>query len=330
LTSDSASSVGNYDGDHLQRLKHRAAVLAPVTRLILQQAGITPGMRVLDLGTGTGAVARLAAEIVGPTGRVVGLDREADALAAADQLRRADGLTNVSFVEGDVDSWEHDDDFDAVIARLILFHLRDPAAALAHHTRSLRPGAQVVAMDLDASAMRSVPSTPTVTETLRWLLQGFQRVGANPTIGSRLGELFEAAGLPNPTVLGFTTYHPSHDADGPLLLAGVVRGLLRVIEQSGATAGADIDPDTLPERMAEELAASDAVLVPPSLVGAWATVEAAPDHGEIAVIDRLHTFDATQCWCRNDRPTSPRSQLVAASSHSCRDRRSTCGPARWT
>ena len=220
--------------------------MALATRLILQQAGITPGMRVLDLGTGTGAVARLAAELVGPSGSVVGLDRQADALHAAEQRRRADGATNIRFVEGDVDSWDHDGDFDAVIGRLILFHLRDPAAALAHHARSLRPGAHVVAMDLDASAVRSVPATPTVTETRSWMLDGFRRVGANPTIGSRLGELLESAGLHDPIVLGFTTYHSPHDADGPLLLAGVVRSLLAVIERSGTAVGADIDADTLP------------------------------------------------------------------------------------
>ena len=221
LTTDPGRN--GYDRDTVERLDHRASVLAPVTRLILQQAGIAPGMRVLDLGTGTGAVARLAAEMVGPTGRVVGLDRAPRALAAAEQRRRADDLTNVSFVEGDVDSWEHDGDFDAVIARLILFHLRDPAAALAHHARSLRPGARVIAMDLDASAVRSVPATPSVTETVEWILRGFQQIGANATMGTRLGSLLESAGLRDPTVLGFTTYHPWRDPDGPLLLAGIVR-----------------------------------------------------------------------------------------------------------
>jgi SAM-dependent methyltransferase len=306
LTTEPARSINGSDPAKLERLDHRAAIMAPATRLILQQAGIRAGMRVLDLGTGTGAVARLAAELVGATGSVVGLDRQSDTLAAAEQRRRADGVTNISFVEGDVDSWDHDGDFDAVVGRLILFHLRDPAAALAHHTRSLRPGARVVAIDLDASAVRSVPATPTVTETLDWMLEGFRRVGANPTIGSHLGELLETVGLRDPTVLGFTTYHPSHDADGPLLLAGVVRSLLALIERSGMGTGTAIDADTLPERVAEELSSSNAVLVPPTLVGAWATVPPRPDRQEAALHDRIHTFDATQCWCRiyRDRPAA--------------------------
>jgi ubiquinone/menaquinone biosynthesis C-methylase UbiE len=301
VTTDIGSYRGPYDRDKLERLDHRAAMLAPATRLVLQQAGLAGGMRVLDLGTGTGAVARLAAEIVGPTGQVVGLDRATEALAAADQRRRDEGLTNVSFVEGDVDSWDHDGDFDAVVGRLVLFHLRDPVAALTHHTRSLRPGARVVIMDLDASAMRSVPATPAVSETLGWILRGFKHVGANPMIGSRLGELLEAAGLHHPTVVGFSSYHSSHDIDGPLLLAGVVRSLLPVLERNGAGFGPGrIDPDTLPKRMADELASSHAVLVPPTLVGAWATVPPSR-HDDAAFADRMHTFDATQCWCRQDR-----------------------------
>jgi SAM-dependent methyltransferase len=295
---DAGGSTRGYDREKLERLEHRSALMAPATRLILQEAGIGPAMRVLDLGTGTGGVARLAADLVGPKGRVVGLDRSTDALVAAEQRRRADGMTNVSFVEGDVDTWVHDDEFDAIVGRLVLFHLRDPAAALTHHTRSLRPGARVVAIDLDASAVRSVPATPTVSETLGWILRGFRRIGANPMMGTRLGELLESAGLHNPTVLGFNTYHPWHDADGPLLIAGVVRGLLAALEAEHGAA-ADIDPDTLPERMAFELASSGAVLVPPALVGAWATVETSP--AEPASGERMHTFDASQCWCQRSR-----------------------------
>jgi SAM-dependent methyltransferase len=232
----------------------------------------------------------------------VGLDRAGEALAAADRRRQEAGLTNVSFVQGDVDSWDHDGDFDAVVGRLVLFHLRDPLAALAHHTRNLRPGARVVIMDLDASAMRSVPATPAVSETLGWILRGFRHVGANPMIGSRLGELLEAAGLHDPTVVGFSSYFSSQDTDGPLLLAGVVRSLLPVIQGSGIAFGpGSIDPDTLPQRMADELASSHAVLVPPTLVGAWATVQSPPSHESTASTDRVHTFDATQCWCRHER-----------------------------
>ncbi|HEV3498283.1 MAG TPA: hypothetical protein VHA34_18250 [Actinomycetes bacterium] len=60
------------DAVELERLNRQGMVLAPATRMILQAAGIGLGMRVLDLGSGTGDVAFVAAELVGPAGEVVG------------------------------------------------------------------------------------------------------------------------------------------------------------------------------------------------------------------------------------------------------------------
>ena len=57
----------------------------PLTRRLLRQAGLAPGMRVLDLGSGAGNVARLARELVGPDGSVVGVERDPAAAALARQ-----------------------------------------------------------------------------------------------------------------------------------------------------------------------------------------------------------------------------------------------------
>jgi SAM-dependent methyltransferase len=59
----------------IQRLISQAAMLRPVTERLLRSLKIGPGMRVLDLGCGAGDVSMLAAEFVGPTGLVVGIDR---------------------------------------------------------------------------------------------------------------------------------------------------------------------------------------------------------------------------------------------------------------
>ena len=61
--------------DEVARLEVQGAALAPATRMILAEAGIRPGMRVLDLGCGAGDVALLAAGLAGPGGSVVGVDR---------------------------------------------------------------------------------------------------------------------------------------------------------------------------------------------------------------------------------------------------------------
>jgi tRNA A58 N-methylase Trm61 len=67
----------------LRRLALQAALIAPTTHGLLVEAGVTRGMRVLDVGTGRGDVAFLVAELVGETGCVVGVDRAPEAVAVA-------------------------------------------------------------------------------------------------------------------------------------------------------------------------------------------------------------------------------------------------------
>ena len=59
-----------------QRLMSQAEMVRPITRRLFVDAGIGPGMRVLDLGCGVGDVSLLLADLVGPTGEVVGVDRD--------------------------------------------------------------------------------------------------------------------------------------------------------------------------------------------------------------------------------------------------------------
>src|SRR5712691_4803629 len=77
-----AYSLGHSDRE-LTRLRVQARLVNPITRRFLVEAGIAPGMRVLDVGSGVGDVAFLAAQLVGDTGEVVGTDRSAAALAVA-------------------------------------------------------------------------------------------------------------------------------------------------------------------------------------------------------------------------------------------------------
>lgn len=72
-----------YSPTEVQRLKNRAAMLRPITERLLRSAGIDAGMRVLDLGCGAGDVSMLAAELAGPAGFVVGIDRSQEVLKVA-------------------------------------------------------------------------------------------------------------------------------------------------------------------------------------------------------------------------------------------------------
>src|SRR5438552_13177063 len=87
--------------DERQRLIAQGGLMAPLTRRLFERAGIAAGMRVLDIGSGSGDVAFLAAQLVGSKGSVVGVDRDPAQIAFAAQRARAEGLTNVHFMVGD-------------------------------------------------------------------------------------------------------------------------------------------------------------------------------------------------------------------------------------
>jgi ubiquinone/menaquinone biosynthesis C-methylase UbiE len=87
-------------------------------------------MHVLDLGTGRGDVAFIAGEIVGPSGRVVGIDSAPTTVAIAQERTAAESCGNVSFEQGDPIAFKATSTLDAVIGRYVLQFLPDPAAAL--------------------------------------------------------------------------------------------------------------------------------------------------------------------------------------------------------
>jgi len=91
---------------------------------LFEQAGVGPGMRILDVGCGAGDIAFLAADLVGPSGEVVGADRAAAAVAWATARAQEQGISNVKFLEGDPVALEFEQQFDVVVGRLVLMYSR--------------------------------------------------------------------------------------------------------------------------------------------------------------------------------------------------------------
>src|SRR5215469_2578762 len=90
--------VLGHEALEIERLQLQGAVIAPVTRRLVAQSGIGPGMHVLDIGCGIGDVSMLLAEAVGMTGNVVAFDREPRAVEIARARALAAGYRCIEFV----------------------------------------------------------------------------------------------------------------------------------------------------------------------------------------------------------------------------------------
>jgi ubiquinone/menaquinone biosynthesis C-methylase UbiE len=255
------------DDPEVARLDHQAAWLEEPTRLLLRTAGIGPGLRLLDLGTGLGHVALAAAELVGPRGRVVGLDSSPALLRVATQ--RATALPQVTFAEGDVRTWRSEEPFDAIVGRLILFHLPDAAAVLRHHLAALRRGGLLLALDYDLGAVRTEPEVPLAVETATRVVAAFRSARADPVIGVRLARLLSEAGLAEVGSMGIQGYLAPTDPRGPAMLAGVARSLAPQMIAAGIATAEQLGLDTLEARLSAAVRASGAVFLPPALAAAW-------------------------------------------------------------
>jgi SAM-dependent methyltransferase len=112
---------------------------ATVTARLLELADVHPGQTILDVATGPGEPAVSAARVVGPAGHVIGIDIAAAMLETA--RRRAAGLSNIEFVEADLESFELPGAcFDVVLSRFGLMFAIDHVAAFRAIARVLVPG----------------------------------------------------------------------------------------------------------------------------------------------------------------------------------------------
>src|SRR6476620_3811075 len=107
-------ALGYTDAEQ-ERLIRQATLIAPHTERVFREAGIGVGHRVLDLGSGMGDVSMLVARLVGPSGEVVGIERDATSIERAQARVAAADLRNVSFLNTDVNEFVTNRPFDAVV-----------------------------------------------------------------------------------------------------------------------------------------------------------------------------------------------------------------------
>jgi ubiquinone/menaquinone biosynthesis C-methylase UbiE len=167
----------------------------------LREIRVPRGARILDLGTGLGQLARLFAREAGPSGFVLGVERNAEQIAEALRQAGEEGTGEAASFEirrGQAalpplrdEEWGS---FDIAHARFLLEHVPDPLAIVRTMLRATRPGGRVVLADDDHDLLRLWPEPAGVREVWDAYVRTYERIGCDPYVGRRLVSLLHAAG----------------------------------------------------------------------------------------------------------------------------------------
>ena len=265
--SNSDYLLGSSDAEH-ERLIRQATLIAPFTERFFRQAGIRPGQHVLDVGSGVGDVAMLVGKLVGPSGEVVGIERDERSLARARARAKEGDQDNVSFIQSDLSQISINKSFDAVVGRFILQFLPDPVGVLRSLIQLLHPGGLVAFQEPSFAAFMHVcPHLRLWSAGASLICETGRRAGVNPEMGLALHSLFQVAGLPAPKM--HMDVPLGSDPDFARWVYDVIRTLLPRIQEFNLS----IEPlgvlATLCERLKQEIASANSVVPVLPLVGAW-------------------------------------------------------------
>ena len=185
-----------------RRLLMLDEIFGPHSRELLVSAGLTQGMRVADIGCGTGVVSLWIAAQLGAGGSVTGVDMSAEQLRIAEKNAVAAGLTNISFHQA---SAYHTSlprtQFDLVYSRFLMCHLTDPAKALAEMRTLLKPDGILVCEDHDDGGISSEPPTWAYKRLVEISEAVNRSRGLDSHVGLKLPRLVREAGFGRPEVV---------------------------------------------------------------------------------------------------------------------------------
>jgi SAM-dependent methyltransferase len=155
---------------------------------------IRPGMAVLDVGCGTGAITRGIAQAVGPAGTVVGVDRDRGLL---DRGRAANAaLSQLQFIEQDATDLQFHRQFDIVTAARLLQWVADVTAALRGMARAAKPGGTLVILDYNHALNQWDPAPPAeFAEFYRGFLSWRGSSGWDNEMANHCPQLLEQIGM---------------------------------------------------------------------------------------------------------------------------------------
>ena len=256
------------------RLIEQSRIYGESTQRLCKRAGITDGMRVLEIGSGAGDVALTLAELVGPTGEVIGVDVNPSILDTARRRATDAGVRNVEFIAGDARMLAFAEKFDAIVGRFVLMYMADPGRAFSKLITHLKPGGIAAFQEPEYTLYPAFlhPDTPLINQLIKWILDVFEHSGAHLDMGIGLYRAFVDADLPPPTMHLESPIGAAKTWAGYRYMATIFQSLLPLLEKYGLATAEQVDVDTLAARLREEILASKRPFFLPLHVTAYATL----------------------------------------------------------
>ena len=180
----------------MDRLQIQAQEFSVFVNDSLAKLNISRGMRVADIGCGTGFVTFMMSSLVGNNGKAVGLDANPSAIQYCKRLLSERRIKNLEFIKGDAHKMQLPSvSFDVVYSRFLLQHLKEPRKSLQEMIRITKPKGIVMVEDCDLTSWIVQPEDKYVRQLWTWYESIVRQKGSDPKIGSKLYKLFVEEGL---------------------------------------------------------------------------------------------------------------------------------------
>jgi SAM-dependent methyltransferase len=215
----------------------------------------------------------LAAEMVGPSGSVVGIDRAEEAIAKAEARARESGLHQIEFRLSSVDEFSSVEPFDVAIGRCVLVHQAVPSDLIRSASRHVRPGGVIAFHEPNCyREFHSLPVAPLFEKLGTLSRMAFVAGFPGYDAAGRMVEHFHKAGLPHPELFAEVPIGGYKDVVMYAWMAETLRSLMPLIVKLQLASEEEIAIDTVEERLVSEAIATGSQVDGPIQVCAWARV----------------------------------------------------------
>jgi SAM-dependent methyltransferase len=213
----------------------------------------------------------LAAELVGPSGWVVGIDRSVDAIARAKERASECRFDQIDFYVNSVEKFSFPELFDVVIGRYVLIHQVAPAELIRAASRHVRPSGVIAFHELCCHRqLDSLPASPLFDQMANLCRIAATAGFSSPDAAGRLVEHFLNAGLPQPKLFGEVPVGGGVDSDMFAWITETLASVTPFLFEKGLATEEELSIDTLEGRLRAEALAMHSQVELPMQVCAWA------------------------------------------------------------